>query len=215
MAELSDFEKQMRDRNLQHWAEIEQWEKRREMQKILFDLYQKGCQEIMRSDGMGGATHFTEDSRGASAYMSFGLEDGTEENWFVEVHDISNYNPRDKFSVKIRKSWSAHEDFWNRIIESDAKPDTRAVIVNHRHYMAGLEEGPSYLKSDKSMRGFGGHLFQWQYLAEIRSDNDPMPTINRSTNMWFQGVIPPKFWDALPDNAVWVDTELAPPFGGD
>ena len=64
--------------------------------------------------------------------------------------------------------------------------DPQVVRAGGRHYMIGAEDAGRYA------RGFGGARFHFQRL-------DGTEVI--STNVWFQGVIPERFRDRLPDNA--------------
>lgn len=73
--------------------------------------------------------------------------------------------------------------FWlNKI---DAMETERLLIVNHQMYYIAPEDvnGP--------FRGFGGIKFVFVKNGELIE----------STNVWFNGDIPKRFWDRLPDNA--------------
>jgi hypothetical protein len=183
-----------------------------EMRSLTVDLYNEGVTNVMKAGGgHGSQTYFSKDGKRALSHMGFGLEDGTEEIWIVEVGIKPEWMiGSNKYTVEVKKSWHSHEAFWEDIIAQDSKPDSNAVIVNHRHYYIGNE----YPKDGNGFRGFGGRLFQWRWLDEMSAAYQEAveAPIRQSTNMWYQGIIPPKFREALPDNAVWVDTDLAFPF---
>lgn len=81
-------------------------------------------------------------------------------------------------------------DFWLRYVESDPT-DPRAVVIKGEHFMIGDEER----KHRGEMRGFAGRKFIIEKLTGERIV---------TTNLWYQGKIPQRFRDKLPDNAKFI-----------
>jgi hypothetical protein len=73
-------------------------------------------------------------------------------------------------------------NFWKEKIE--IKDSENVMRVNHYHYILGPHIG---------MRGFGGRMFLFEKQGKLY----------KSCNVWFQGEIPERFWNDLPDNAIF------------
>jgi hypothetical protein len=76
---------------------------------------------------------------------------------------------------------------WMEKIEIKDKPTT--VRVNHMHYKIEPDDPKAYFK------GFGGAEFKIRF-------HDGREVVTH--NLWYQGEIPERFWDRLPDNAVFI-----------
>lgn len=76
-------------------------------------------------------------------------------------------------------------------------------VIGGRHYVPasmGVTENKRlrYGTSSNDHKGFGGQIFRWRYL------DDPEGTVYESDNVFTQGIVPARFRDRLPDNAVMV-----------
>lgn len=80
-------------------------------------------------------------------------------------------------------------NFWRKFID---EPD--GIRINHVHYMV-KDENQS---GSPSSRGHGGARFDIQLHSGQRIT---------TTNLWYQGEIPPHFHSRLPDNASWARGE--------
>ena len=92
---------------------------------------------------------------------------------------------KDVIEVLIARNLCATCNFWfNYILKID---NPRAVRIHNEHYWIG-EEHPPY----DTFIGHGGQKFKilFQNGREVIT-----------TNLWSQGVIPPRFRSRLPDNA--------------
>ena len=79
-------------------------------------------------------------------------------------------------------------NFWMDYVEEADDPNS--VRINGNHYWVGNEED----FKDKGMRGFDGKLF----VIKFKDGR-----VVRTTNLWYQGQIPERFEDRLPDNATF------------
>lgn len=68
----------------------------------------------------------------------------------------------------------------------------RSIVVGHVAYTAH-KTNPG---DPGSCRGFGGSKFRFRRFGSEE--------IEECTNMWFQGPIPERYWERLPDNAEFV-----------
>lgn len=81
--------------------------------------------------------------------------------------------------------------FWIEYIECQHEPDQ--VIIAGKHYVIGEENQ----QGNRRWRGYGGSPWMVRF-HDGRSI--------RSTNLWFQGEIPERFRERMPDNAeFWRD----------
>lgn len=78
--------------------------------------------------------------------------------------------------------------FWDVIVEEKCEH----LIVDGTCFSVGP------VNDGSRIRGFGGSLFKWVWL------DDPTEAVQRSTNVWYNGVIPESHRSQLPDNARWV-----------
>lgn len=94
--------------------------------------------------------------------------------------------------IEIVKSVNSHDGYWR----DQLRDRSNAVVINGVHYRIGPPGG--------EFRGFGGRRYDIEYLDGRRVTTH---------NLWYQGPIPPKYLDQIPDNARWVHPEQEP-FGG-
>jgi len=90
--------------------------------------------------------------------------------------------------VTVTKRQDSNEPYWRQhIADRDG-----AIVINGVHYRIG-----------KGMSGgFGGRRFDIRMLADGR--------VVETRNLWFQGPIPPKWRELLPDNAEFVNPDQEP-----
>jgi hypothetical protein len=81
-------------------------------------------------------------------------------------------------------------NYWEERIEMGKQK--KSIVVNHTAYTAH----PRPAGHEMQMLGFGGSKFQFKRFGS--------EDVEECTNMWFQGPIPERFWDRLPDNAEFV-----------
>lgn len=88
------------------------------------------------------------------------------------------------------------DPFWEEKVgwTTDPRFGDRVVRVEHKHYLVGPE------KPAGGLRGFSGARWCIQWLDESRG-------LTVTTNLWHQGTIPPEYWDALPDNARFLNAQ--------
>lgn len=80
-----------------------------------------------------------------------------------------------------------HCNYWADIIAGDSNEYINTfVVANGRHYVIGDENNNDYF------RGFGGSKFTIKFFDG---------RIVKTSNLWYQGEIPERFRDELPDNA--------------
>jgi len=81
-------------------------------------------------------------------------------------------------------------NFWAEYVER--KDETNIVRAQHRHYVACEEAS----LGSHPWKGFSGHRFKIRF-----NDGREIET----TNLWSQGVIPDRWRERLPDNAVFLE----------
>lgn len=82
-------------------------------------------------------------------------------------------------------------NFWQDHVEHDKNPEKYIIpfVVNHEHYIADINPA----KAHDYFKGFGGRKVEITFLKDGKTI-----TCN---NVWYQGKIPEKFWNLLPDTA--------------
>lgn len=87
--------------------------------------------------------------------------------------------------------------YWQEQIAADAADPERAVIVNGVHHTLGDEPTEAQLRDrlKRSTLGWGGAKVRVRF-------HDGREVV--SHNVWYQGEIPERWRDQLPDNAVFV-----------
>ena len=107
-----------------------------------------------------------------------------------EVVDTSEY--WEDVASEMEERHLCHScNFWQNHIENDATVNKDVfVIADGKHYIIGDENSTDYF------RGFGGAK------VTIKFKNG---RVVKSSNLWFQGNIPERFRNEMPDNAeiVW------------
>jgi hypothetical protein len=136
--------------------------------------------------GNGGGSRsqafYSIDGRFCRTELDRKQQDGTTAVYQVEAYlDFG-----DQVAVKVHRSWHSSEDYWEMQL---AEEPERRVVVDGVHYRLGEEAF-----GRGSSRGHGGRRFDIRF-----RDGREVAT----TNLWRQGVVPPKFREQLPDNAVF------------
>jgi len=93
--------------------------------------------------------------------------------------------------VTVTKRQDSNEAYWRQQLADRA----RAIVINGVHYRIGYDGGNGF-------KGFSGRRFDIRMLA----NGDVIET----RNLWYQGPIPPKFRELLPDNAEFVNPDQEP-----
>jgi hypothetical protein len=142
---------------------------------------QPGCQPAMRSTGTVSG-----DGRHMAAICKVSHDDGTDSVYHVEAHVVT-YQPAIKVSVD--GPWTDSKDaFWSEQLADR----TGAVVIGHTHYRI-LPDVPA---SGRDHAGHGGRLFRIRHLGSGE--------VTETRNLWYQGVIPPKWREQMPDDAEFV-----------
>lgn len=146
-------------------------------------------EEVYREDGSrrGRARSqglFSADGKTCACYVTIAQEDGSSHVYFITVDH--NWTSRQPLTFSVSRSYHSSEHFWE---DQLARRDGALVIEGH-HYRLGDE-------NYQGMRGFGGRRHEIENIA----------TGERivSTNLWYQGIIPPAFREQLPDSHRWVE----------
>lgn len=148
---------------------------------MLFELESKLWHDIMnqRGRGGGGASHDPLERTDNKVVAQ------------LNVSTDEGYQERYRITVQIEALEDDHrESFWREHID---RYDDRSVIVGKEHYRIGRDGEP------RAFSGFGGRRFDIQF-------NDGRKI--RTHNLWYQGIIPPKWRDVLAPNAKFVDFDL-------
>ncbi|QCX81163.1 hypothetical protein C9F11_37900 [Streptomyces sp. YIM 121038] len=126
---------------------------------------------------------FTEDGLGGSsmrATYKVGQVDGSD-----MVYTIT---------VTVEQSADHKDKFWGPGGTRDGDDPTRRVVVGGEHFMLGDD------RPGDGFKGFGGRRFDIQFF-----DGRTVTT----RDLWYQGVVPPKWRERYPDNARFVTTQEA------
>lgn len=119
---------------------------------------------------------------------------------FTVTSEFKQFNARGdgvadvyQIEVTVTRRQSSNDLYWHQQLA-----DRRgALVINGVHYRIGSQNGQR-----APSKGFGGRSFQVQKLDE----STPF-TVD---DLWYQGPIPPKFREQLPDNARFVDPSQEP-----
>ncbi|MGW6531389.1 hypothetical protein [Streptomyces venezuelae] len=123
---------------------------------------------------------YTEDGLGGSAMRAIyrvGQEDGSDKTYTI--------------TVLVEQDVSHNDSFWGPGGVRDADNPAKRVVVDGKHYMLGDDKPGS-----GQFKGFGGRRFDIEFF-----DGRTVTT----RDLWYQGVIPPKWRDLYPDNARWAE----------
>lgn len=133
-------------------------------------------------EGTGGTSRsigeFTEDGLGGSvmrASYRAGQPDGSD-----AVYTIT---------VAVEQSVDHNDSFWGPGGTRDGDDPTKRVVVDGTHYILGDD------RPGGAFKGFGGRRFDIEF-----SDGRTVTT----RDLWYQGVIPPKWHERYPDNARFI-----------
>lgn len=120
-----------------------------------------------------------------SAIEEYSEEDGLHvAKMYYEEQNPDGTSTRYDVEIRVTERVHHNDDYWGAGFDP-----AREVIVNNVHYMLGTTGGPN------SMRGFGGRRWRIQF-----HDGRLIET----TDLWYQGTIPPKWRERYPDNAIFL-----------
>jgi hypothetical protein len=125
------------------------------------------------------------DGRTLSAILDFLQPDGSHTAYHIMAVKKLPYASGPDIKMSYKKYYHNAEDYWDMQLEERSD----AVVINHTHYRIGSQDA-------KGTRGFGGR----EFVIELDDGQ-----IIRTTNLWYQGPIPPAYWDRLPNNAKFVE----------
>lgn len=167
------------------------------MDKELFDqmwsAVLKKCDELSSITDIGGGSsrspaYISSGGNAVQTTLDITRPDGSHIVYIVEA--VLTFVAND-FEVKYKTYYHNNEDYWNEILVHD-KERGNAVIVNSTHYTLGDEN----TRGSVSSRGFGGA----KYVIRFHDGREVV-----STNLWYQGPIPPALHYMFPDNAEFVN----------
>lgn len=166
---------------------------------ILAKVDQIKAQHSPNRGSFRGICYFDKIGKSAATILKVTELDGMESVFFVEamcggpavIHGT-------EVRFKVTESSSDSPDFWGpRVAEvaaDAAKPENerRIAIVDHWFYGIGREPRPG---ESRDCLGFAGrkHRIVFQDGRDVTTHN-----------LWSGGIIPPTFWDRLPDNATFL-----------
>lgn len=107
----------------------------------------------------------------------------------MKMHECKNCGQREteERGFRLAKGFCFTCDFWQEKVEM--KDRAEVARIDGKHFIVGPEDAGPF-------RGFGGAKFRIAF-----DDGRRLVT----TNLWFQGEIPPNFREKLPDNARWAE----------
>lgn len=156
-------------------------------------------------DGRGGS------SRSAGRF-SVGYGDSVETGPFERFSSTTvfkQYNARGDgvtdvydIEVTVTKRSDSNDSYWNQQL-ADREG---AIVINGVHYRIGSDNG----RQTAGSKGFGGRKFRIQMLPGPLGYGDTEMEPFDVDDLWYQGPIPPKFREVMPDNARWVDPSQEP-----
>lgn len=135
------------------------------------------------SRSTGSFEHTDGASVGRCRYTEY-QGDGTRMHW-----DLTATLRGGRITVSSQTSVDSCDDSWGPGGRMDLTDPRRRVVVAHEHYMLGPD------RPRDNFKGFGGR--RW----EIEFHDGRRVTTH---DLWYQGVIPPKWRDRYPDNARFV-----------
>lgn len=140
--------------------------------------------EVLRSEygiGVRSSATFSRDGDESllTAYYEAYQDDGTRRGFNI--------------SVRVEEYVNTNDAFWE---EKKAVPESHRVVVDHTHYIIGpAREGGIY-----QPLGFAGREFTIAFFDGRTA---------KTRNLWYQGVIPPKWRETFPNNARFITEEKA------
>jgi len=124
-----------------------------------------------------------------TTHLTLSIEGGEVLLFVITVRAPAKYAVDQEPSVQVQQFTGHHDDFWLVQLNKD---DARRVVVNGCHYRLG----PDRPDTPKELKGFAGRYWDIEYL-----DGRPPVVTN---DLWYQGKIPEKYRQLLPDNARFV-----------
>lgn len=119
---------------------------------------------------------------------------------FSATSQFKQYNARGDgvddvydIEVTVTKRASSNDEYWRQQL-ADRQG---AIVINGVHYRVGKSNGQR-----APFKGFGGRRFSVRMLANRH--------VAHIDDLWYQGPIPPKYRELLPDNAEWVNPDQEP-----
>lgn len=156
-----------------------------ETREALWSAARERADELMKSTrdhpnrgSSRSQAYYSADGFGCLCYADVTQLDGSHVVYIV----TARYHPhsRQPVDVTVETSFHNNEPFWERQIADRSN----AAVVDGYHYRIGDEKA-------RGSRGFGGRRLVLEDLATGER------TV--TTNLWYQGVIPPALRDRLPD----------------
>lgn len=153
------------------------------------------CEELQHQPGgrpaMRTAGYLGTQGRSMSCVCHVGHDDGTESVYHIEAHAVTG---RPDIQVSVGGPYlDSHDSFWTEQLSDRAG----AVVIGRTHYRIL----PDRADRDRDLAGYGGALFRIRWLATGE--------VTETRNLWYQGVIPPKWRERMPDTAEFVKAEAA------
>lgn len=99
-----------------------------------------------------------------------------------------------EITVTVTERQDSNDEFWERQLADR----TNALVINGKHYRIGTDNG----RASADFKGFGGRKFGVQRL----DGSEPFDV----DDLWFQGPIPPKWRQQLPDTARFTNPDEEP-----
>lgn len=142
-------------------------------------------EEIQQEEGRRGSRDqgwLTSDGKQMSTILDIQKPDGSHRVFRIRAHHVP-YGPA-RIEMRVDRWFHNGEGFW----EEQLSDRTNAAVIDGHHYrVRGRENAYS--------KGFGGRRHTIRFF-----DGREVTT----TDLWYQGVIPPAFRDRLPDDAEFV-----------
>lgn len=140
---------------------------------------------VFHRDGGGGTSRSAAmahaDGRTVSCILDVHLSDGSYAVYHVKATKKAQFQKGPEISVSYDKYYHDNENFW----EGQLNDRSNAVVIDNKHYRIGPEDA-------KGSRGHGGSRFVIEFNDE---------TVITTTNLWYQGVIPPGLRHKFPNTA--------------
>jgi hypothetical protein len=156
------------------------------------------CERIKSEENPVGGTsrkmaYYADGWPRCATLLTIGRADGTTAVFFIEATGRQpGWSDPDRIDIHVSRSYHSSEDYWERQITDQPE---RRVVVGGVHYRLGQHGARP---SDHN--GFGGKRWDIEF-----TDGRKVTT----HDLWYQGLIPPKFRDRLPDNARFVEATAA------
>jgi hypothetical protein len=170
---------------------------RTEMQQLQWKLILDAVEAIKLAEpaprGSGRSqAYYTEDGTVVATILDLGMLDGTRKVFHIRaVAPPTHGRPGLVPTIHVDRWFHSNEPYWEREIAHE--PDRR-VVIEGVHYRLGTATKPS------SHNGMSGRQYDIEFFDGRRVT---------TCDLWYQGPIPPKFRDALPDNAKLAEVKSA------